>query len=82
MTLDNADDHARPRPVASFATEGEAEVARAKLRAYGVDAAIDDQVEGGAVPVEGEPGVILEVRAQDVEDAAAILEQHADPPGA
>jgi hypothetical protein len=81
MTRDNAHDHADPTPVASFATEGEAEVARAKLRAFGVDAAIEDQVEGGAVPVEGEPGVVLEVRAEDGDDATAILGRDADPPG-
>jgi hypothetical protein len=73
MTSDNADSHPEPTPVASFATEGEAEVAQAKLRAFGVESALDDQVEGGTVPIEGEDGVIVEVRADDAEDAREIL---------
>jgi hypothetical protein len=71
-------DHAEPEVVASYATEGEAEVAQAKLRAYGIDAALDDQVEGGTVPVEGEDGVVVEVRAADADDAAEILDDDRD----
>ena len=59
--------------VASYATEGEAEVAQAKLRAYGVDSVLDDQVEGGTVPIEGEDGVFVEVRTEDAADARDIL---------
>jgi hypothetical protein len=66
-------DHPEPTAVASYGTLGEAEVAQAKLRAYGVEAFLDDQVEGGSVPIEGEPGVIVSVRAQDAVDAASIL---------
>jgi hypothetical protein len=77
MTVDDANEHAQPEVVASFATESEAEVARAKLRAFGVDAVIDDQIEGGSVPIAGEDGVMLEVRAEDAADAAEIL--HVDP---
>lgn len=59
--------------MASFATAGEAEVAQAKLRAFGVDSALDDQVEGGSIPVESEDGVVVEVRAEDAADAREIL---------
>ncbi|MDQ1426047.1 MAG: hypothetical protein QOD72_3545 [Acidimicrobiaceae bacterium] len=69
----DGDDHSEPVPVASFATMGEAEVAQAKLRAYGIEAAFDDVIEGGAVPVEGEVGVIVAVRAADAADARRIL---------
>ena len=48
-------------------------MAEAKLRAYGIESAIDDQIEGGTLPVEGEPGVIVTVRAADAEDARRIL---------
>jgi hypothetical protein len=72
------DSNEEPEGVASFATKGEAEVAQAKLRAFGVDAALDDQIEGGAVPVEGEDGVLLEVRAEDAADAIEILREAPD----
>lgn len=84
MTTDDAEqterarpgaEHAEPVVVASFATEGEAEVAAAKLRASGIDAVLDDQVEGGSVPVDGEDGVFLQVRAEDAADATALLEE-------
>lgn len=73
MTADEGNDEPEITAVASYATEGEAEVAQAKLRAYGVDSALDDQVEGGSVPVEGEEGVFVEVRAEDAADAREIL---------
>jgi hypothetical protein len=69
------DDHSEPIAVASFATAGEAEVAKAKLAAYGIEAALDDQIEGGTVAVDGEPGVIVEVKAADAEDARRILSE-------
>lgn len=69
------DDHADPIAVASFATAGEAEVAQAKLRGYGIEAALDDQIEGGTVVVDGEPGVIVEVPAADAENARRILSE-------
>jgi hypothetical protein len=78
MTADDANAHPEPTAIASYATEGEAEVAQAKLRAFGIDAALDDQIEGGAIPIEGEGGVIVEVRAADAADAAEILRD--DPP--
>ena len=70
----DGDQHSEPVAVASFATEGEAEVAQAKLRAFGIEAAIDDQIEGGTIVVEGEPGVIVQVRSSDAEDARQILD--------
>ena len=69
-----SDEHSEPVAVASFATEGEAEVAQAKLRAFGIDSAVDDQIEGGTIRIEGEPGVIVQVRGSDAEDARRILE--------
>jgi hypothetical protein len=81
MTADDTNEHPEPTAVASYATEGEAEVAQAKLRAFGVDAVIDDQIGGGIIPMEGEEGVILEVRAADGADAIAILsDDPAAPP--
>ena len=77
MSSIEPDEHADPVAVASFATEGEAEVAKAKLAAYGIEAALDDQIEGGTVVVDGEPGVIVEVRAADAEDARRILDEGA-----
>jgi hypothetical protein len=71
--MSDGDEHAEPVAVASFETTGEAEVAQAKLRAFGIDAAIDDQIEGGTLAVEGEPGVIVTVRATDADDARRIL---------
>ena len=79
MSTDDADEHPEPTAVASYATEGEAEVAQAKLRAYGIEAALDDQIEGGTVPLEGEAGVVVAVRAQDATDATAILAEEAQP---
>jgi hypothetical protein len=80
MTLDDGNEHPEPKAVGSFATEGEAEVAQAKLRAFGIDAVIDNQIEGGAIPIEGEEGVILAVRAEDAPDAVQILSEDAPPP--
>ena len=77
----DATEHAEPVAIASFATEGEAEVAQAKLRAYGIDAALDDQIEGGMVAAAGEPGVIVEVRATDADDARRILSDEDAPLG-
>jgi hypothetical protein len=71
--MSDEEEHAEPVAVASFETIGEAEVAQAKLRAFGIEAAIDDQIEGGTLPVEGESGVIVTVRAPDADDARRIL---------
>lgn len=64
----------RARDIASYATEGEAQVAQAKLSAYEIESAIVDQIEGGAVPIEGEAGITLAVAAQDAPDARQILD--------
>ena len=80
MSTTDRDEHPEPVAIASFATYGEAEVAVAKLRGYGIEAALDDQIEGGTVVVEGEPGVVVEVGAADAEDARRILtEGDVDP---
>lgn len=73
--------HAEPVVVASFGTRGEAEVAEAKLRAYGIESSVDDQIEGGAIPVEGEPGVMVIVHPEDAEDASRILAETDASPG-
>ena len=65
--------HDEPVAIATFSSRGEAEVAEAKLRAYGIEGFIDDQVEGGALPVEGEPGVMVLVHPTDAADARRIL---------
>lgn len=72
------EDHREPVAVGSYSTEGEAEVAQAKLRAFGIEAALVDQVEGGVIQVEGEPGVIVEVPAADAQDAMRILTDEGD----
>ena len=80
--MDDADgnEHSEPVAVASYATEGEqAEVAQAKLRAFGIESALDDQIEGGTIAVEGEPGVIVQVRAVDATDAERILTDDEEP---
>ncbi|MET0143551.1 MAG: DUF2007 domain-containing protein [Ilumatobacteraceae bacterium] len=67
------DEHPEPVAIAAYETEGEAEVAQAKLRAYGIESAVVDEVEGGMVPVEGEAGVVIAVPAADATDARTIL---------
>ena len=77
MSSVEPDEHSDPVAVASYATAGEAEVAKAKLGAYGIDAALDDQIEGGTVVVDGESRVNVEVRAADADDARRILDETA-----
>jgi hypothetical protein len=71
--MTSEEEHSEPVAVASFATEGEAEVAQAKLRAFGIVAELEDSVEGGTIAVEGEPGVVVAVRAADADDARRVL---------
>jgi|SoiMethySBSTD1v2_1073268.scaffolds.fasta_scaffold493858_3 ApbE superfamily uncharacterized protein (UPF0280 family) len=71
-------DHAEPVAVASYRTTGEAEVAQAKLRAYGIEAELNDQIEGGVVLIEGEPGIVVEVPANAAADARTILSEVVD----
>jgi len=68
-----ADRHAAPIVVAVHADRGEAEVSRAHLAGEGIVAEIVDAVEGGAIPVDGEPGVAVAVPAVDADRARAIL---------
>ena len=79
--MDSADHdgpHAEPVALTSYSTVGEAEVAQAKLRAFGIEAELEDQVEGGLVLVEGEPGILLTVRAADADDARRIILEPSD----
>jgi hypothetical protein len=62
-----------PAVVGAYLTAGEAEVAQAKLRAFGIDSAIDDQIEGGTLFMEDEPGVFVQVRDQDAAEARRLL---------
>ncbi|CAN5532704.1 hypothetical protein BH23ACT3_BH23ACT3_10520 [soil metagenome] len=68
-------DHEHPDPVAvaSFGTTGEAEVAQAKLMSFGIESELSDRVAGGTVPVDGEPGVSVVVRAVDEVQARRVL---------
>jgi hypothetical protein len=71
----NASDesHAEPAIVASFSHRGEAEVVAAKLLGSGLDAVIVDDTEGGAIPIDGDAGVIVAVPAHEAEAARAVL---------
>ena len=73
MSADEISEHAEPVTVGCFATRGEADVAQAKLAGYGIESVVVDPVEGGAIPMEGEAGLALQVRAQDARDAAALV---------
>ena len=60
--------------VALYVDLGEAEVAQAKLRAFGIESVVLDQAEGGTIPtVELPLGIAVEVKAADAEDALRIL---------
>jgi hypothetical protein len=79
---DASADHREPVIVGSYVDVGEAEVAQAKLRAFGIEAAIVDRVEGGAIPMaEMDAGVGVEVRAADAEDARRVLGPPDKEPG-
>ncbi len=72
MTNDNTA-HPEPVIVAVFPTVGEAEIAQAKLRSFGIVAEIADNDGGGTLPVEGDGVVELEVAARDGDNAKEIL---------
>ena len=60
--------------VATYVDLGEAEIAQAKLRAFGIEAEILDQAEGGVIPtIELPVGIGVSVRAVDADDAFRIL---------
>jgi hypothetical protein len=70
----DGDDHREPVIVATFVDIGEAEIAMAKLRAFGIESAVLNQAEGGTIPtVELPLGIAVEVKATDAEDAFRIL---------
>ena len=75
MSADDVNDHPQPTAVASYTTEGEADVAQAKLRAFGIEAVVDEQNEGGVIRTEGDGGIVVEVRPEDAADAAEILRE-------
>ena len=67
-------DHREPVVVATYTDLGEAEIAQAKLRAFGIEAEILDQAEGGVIPtIELPVGIGVSVRAIDADDAFRIL---------
>lgn len=68
------DAHPEPVTIAAFGSIGEAEVAQASLRAFGIESAIVDNDGGGLIPVDGDGGIELEVRAADAEAASEILD--------
>ena len=70
---DDSNEHPEPVVVAVYPDLGEAEVARAHLDANGIEGFIVDDVAGGTVPVDGEAGVTVLVRAQDADAAREIL---------
>jgi hypothetical protein len=69
------DPHPEPVRVAAYGSVGEAEVGQAKLRAFGIESAIVDNDGGGVIPVDGDGGIELEVRAADAAEATAILSE-------
>jgi len=72
-------DHREPVIVATFPDAGEAEIAQAKLRAFGIEAIVTDQAE--MIPtLEASGGVGVEVRAADADDALAILSEDGGEP--
>ena len=71
--MTDVEDHAEPVEVGYFSSIGEAEVAQAKLRAFGIESALSDEVEGGTLATEGEIGVALLVRHADAEAAKEVL---------
>ena len=70
--MSDAEGHPEPVPVAAFTDSGEAEVAQAKLAAYGIGSFVVDHIEGGLIPVE-DGSIALVVRPEDADDAKAVL---------
>ena len=66
-------EHPEPVVVAGFADVGEAEVAQAKLRAYGIESVLVDHVEGGLIMAGDDVAVGVEVKAADAADARELL---------
>jgi hypothetical protein len=78
MTEESPDSHAEPVAVAVHPERGEADVTVAHLAANGIEAFIVDQVEGGVIPMEGEWGVAVVVKAVDAELARQVLAADGD----
>ena len=70
---DSTPDHPAPAIIATFPDRGEAEVVAAKLIGAGLDAVVVDEVEGGSVPVDTEPGVVVAVPGPQGAAARALL---------
>ena len=80
MSETTPEDHREPVIVATFIDLGEAEIAMAKLRAFGIESFILNQAEGGTLPtVELPLGIAIEVKAADAEDAFQILSDSPQP---
>lgn len=73
MAESESQEHAEPVIVAAYSDLGEAEVAQAKLRAFGIESVLADRVEGGVLLAGDDANIGIEVRAADAADAAAIL---------
>jgi hypothetical protein len=71
---DDTAEHPEPVTVAVHGGRGEAEVTVAHLAANGIEAFVVDEVGGGTVPVDGEAGVAVAVRAVDAEAAHRALD--------
>lgn len=71
--MSEIDEHAEPVVVATHGDRGEAEVTKAHLADNGISAEIIDEIEGGTIPVDGEPGVRVVVPGRDAEMARRIL---------
>jgi hypothetical protein len=67
------EDHSEPVFIGSFVTAGEAEIAVAHLRANDIEAVIVGSVETDGLPIQGEPGALLEVRHADAAEARELL---------
>lgn len=78
MSSDQPADHSEPVTVGSYETEGEAEVAQAKLRSFGIESAIADSTEGGTIPSEGADAIELQVRHADAHQASWVLTEGAE----
>jgi hypothetical protein len=66
-------EHPEPVIVGTFASVGEAEIAQARLRAFGIESALVDNDGGGTIPVDSDDGIDVEVRAADAQTAAEVL---------
>lgn len=73
LVTDSTSEHPAPAIIATFPDRGEAEVVAAKLIGAGLDAVVVDEVEGGSLPVDTEPGVVVAVPATEEAAARAVL---------